>query len=63
MINPIGSVHPNQAQEPAKPEIPKSQPLVQTPKSGALSDDQVTLKNAGEVDHDAGRLSGTGEDN
>jgi len=55
MINPIGSVHPNEAQQPPKPEIPKTQPLVQTPKSGALSDDQVTLKHAGEVDHDAGR--------
>ena len=55
MINPIGSVHPNEAQQPPKPEIPKWEPLVQTPKSGALSSDQVTLKNAGEVDHDAGR--------
>ena len=55
MINPIGNAHANPAHVPSKPEIPKSEPLVQTPKSGALSDDQVTLKNAGEVDHDAGR--------
>lgn len=55
MINPISSTQANDAREPSKPEIPKSEPLVQTPKSGVLSNDQVTLKNAGEVDHDAGR--------
>jgi len=55
MINPISSSQANDAREASKPEIPKSEPVVQTPKSGALSNDQVTLKNAGEVDHDAGR--------
>jgi hypothetical protein len=55
MINPIVGAHTNHAQEVSRPQIPKSEPLVQTPKSGALSNDQVTLKNAGEVAHDASR--------
>jgi len=55
MINPISNAHVNDVPEVSKPQISKSEPLVQTPKSGALSNDQVTLKSAGEVDHDAGR--------
>ena len=55
MINPISSAHANDAPEASKPHIPKVEPQIQTPKSGALSHDQVTLKSAGEVDHDAGR--------
>jgi hypothetical protein len=31
------------------------QPQTQTPKSGALSQDQVTLKSAGNVDHDGNK--------
>jgi hypothetical protein len=55
VINPISSAHANDAPEVSKPHIPKVEPQVQTPKSGALSHDQVRLKSAGEVDHDAGR--------
>jgi len=52
MINPINNAPTNHEQEVAKPHVPKAEPQVQTPKSGALSHDQVTLKSAGEVDHD-----------
>jgi len=55
MINPISSAHVSDTQEVSKQPIPKTQPLVQTPKSGALSDDQVTLKSAGQIDHEGVR--------
>jgi hypothetical protein len=55
MINPISSPHTHEAQEVQKPQIPKVEPQIQTPQSGALWHDQVTLNSAGEVDHDAGR--------
>ncbi len=55
MINPISNAHVNDTHEAPKPPVPKTVPQVQTPKSGALSHDQVTLKSAGEIDHDAGR--------
>jgi hypothetical protein len=56
MITPINSVHSTDArqvtQAPApKPEHPQAQ-APQTVKSGAVSRDQVTLKSAGDVDHD-----------
>jgi hypothetical protein len=57
MINPISNTHANAAQEAAKPHIPKLESQIQTPKSGELSHDQVTLKSAGEVevDRDGGK--------
>ncbi|MGC1450398.1 MAG: hypothetical protein WA830_10205 [Candidatus Sulfotelmatobacter sp.] len=55
MITSVSSAHANDAQEVSKPHILKVEPQIQTPKSGALSHDQVRLKSAGEVDHDAGR--------
>jgi hypothetical protein len=55
MITPISSVNAPDArpvsQPPApKPEHPQAAP--QTVKSGAVARDQVTLKSAGDVDHD-----------
>ena len=55
MINSITNAHAQHAEEVPKPHVPKAEPQVQTPKSGALSHDQVTLKSAGEVDHDGGK--------
>ena len=59
MITPINSVHPADARQIAQPSAePKPDPHAQTPpvpKSGALSQDQVTLKSAGQPDHDADR--------
>jgi len=52
MINPISSAHPADAQQTAPPPPPKPAPEAQTPKSGELSSDKVTLKSAGQVDHD-----------
>ena len=56
MINPISSAHPTDVQQVAHPPAePKPHPQAQTPpvlKSGAVSQDQVTLKSAGQVDHD-----------
>lgn len=52
MINPISSVHPVQSHEPSAPPVPKPEFPAWTPKSGELSHDQVTLRSAGEVDHD-----------
>jgi hypothetical protein len=57
MITPITSAHPIDAWQVAQPPAePKADPQAQTPpvqKSGALSHDQVTLKSAGQPDHDA----------
>jgi hypothetical protein len=57
MITPISSVHPAEVREVAQPPAdPKPDSQAQTPpvpKSGALSHDQVTLKSAGQPDHDA----------
>jgi hypothetical protein len=57
MITPISSVHPADIREVAQPPAdPKPDSQAQTPpvpKSGALSHDQVTLKSAGQPDHDA----------
>ena len=57
MITPISSVHPTEIREAVQPPAePKPDPQAQTPpvpKSGALSHDQVTLKSAGQLDHDA----------
>lgn len=56
MINPISSVHPSVVQEVAHaPAQPNPDSHAQTPavrKSGEVSQDQVTLKSAGQVDHD-----------
>ena len=54
MITPIHSTPPVDARE-APPAPHKPEPQAQTPKSGALSHDQVTLKSAGQVDHDGDR--------
>lgn len=53
MISPISSPHNADVHAPEKP-APKSEPQTPTPKGGALSHDQVTLKSAGEVDCDSG---------
>jgi hypothetical protein len=50
MISPVHSV-PAVTEKPATPP-PAPQPARQTVKSGTLSEDQVTLKSAGQVDHD-----------
>jgi hypothetical protein len=59
MITPIHSVQPVDVREASHPRAePKPDPHAQTPpvpKSGALSRDQVTLRSAGEADHDADR--------
>ena len=60
MINPISSAQPVDASSSARhvarpPEEPKPEPQAQTPpvqKSGAVSQDQVTLKSAGQLDED-----------
>jgi len=56
MINPISSVHPSDVHQVSQPPAePKPDPQAQTPpvqKSGALSQDQVTLKSAGQADTD-----------
>jgi hypothetical protein len=57
MITPINSVHPADVHQVAQPPAePKPDPRAETPpvqKSGALSNDQVTLKSAGQADHDS----------
>ena len=59
MITPISSVHPIDARPVAHPPAEaKPDPRAETPpvpKSGQLSHDQVTLRSAGQPDHDAGR--------
>jgi len=56
MTNPIRRVHTSDAQQiapPATKRTAKTETQVQTPpvqKSGAVSQDQVTLKSAGQVD-------------
>lgn len=56
MITPINSVHPIDARQVAQPPAePKPDPHVQTHpvhKSGEVSQDQVTLKSAGQPDHE-----------
>jgi hypothetical protein len=53
MINPISSLHPAVVQQVTHaPAEAKPDPKAQTPpvrKSGEVSQDQVTLKNAGQV--------------
>jgi len=59
MITPISSVSPIDAQPVVQPPAEvKPDPRAETapvPKSGQLSQDQVTLKSAGQPDHDADR--------
>jgi hypothetical protein len=53
MITPINTPHVTESREvPPKP-VERPAPQAQTPKSGTLSHDQVTLKSAGQPDHDA----------
>jgi len=60
MINPISSAQPVDASSSVRhvarpPEEPKPEPQAQTPpvqKSGTVSQDQVTLKSAGQLDQD-----------
>jgi len=52
MIAPVSGVHPVQSHETSPPPSRKPETPVQAPKSGQLSHDQVTLRSAGEVDHD-----------
>ncbi len=53
MITPINSVHPADVHQVSQPPAePKPDPHAETPpvaKSGALSQDQVTLRSAGET--------------
>ncbi len=57
MITPIHSAQPVDVREASHPHAePKPDPTAQTapvPKSGTLSHDQVTLRSAGDLDHDA----------
>lgn len=57
MINPISSAHTSDVHQASQPPAERRpDPHAQTPpvqKSGALSHDQVTLKSAGQPDHDA----------
>lgn len=59
MIPPINNAHPTNVSQVAQPTTePKPDPHRQTPpvaKSGALSQDQVTLKSAGQPDHEPDR--------
>lgn len=59
MITPINSVHPADVHQVSQPPSePKPDPQAETapvPKSGALSNDQVTLKSAGQPDNDGAR--------
>ena len=56
MTTPISSVRPAEEVRPAPhPPAPKTESQAQTPKSGALSHDQVTLKSAGQPDHEPDR--------
>ena len=56
MITPVSNVHPTDVHQVAHPPAePKPDPHAQTPpvvKSGEVSQDQVTLKSAGQPDHD-----------
>lgn len=56
MITPINNPHPIDARQVAQPPAePKPDPQAQTPpvrKSGEVSQDQVTLKSAGQPDVD-----------
>jgi hypothetical protein len=57
MINPISNASANNVHQASQPPAErKPDPTAQTPpvqKSGAVSQDQVTLKSAGQADHDA----------
>jgi hypothetical protein len=59
MITPITSAQPVDASPALQPPAEvKPDPKAETPpvpKSGQLSHDQVTLKSAGQPDHDGGR--------
>ena len=54
MINPISSVRPVETHQVSQKSDPRPAPSSKapSPKSGEVSQDQVTLKRAGDVDHD-----------
>lgn len=52
MITPVNSPQTHDVHPAPEPPAPKPEPVAQTQKSGSLSQDQVTLKNAGQPDHD-----------
>jgi len=53
MVNPISSSHASNTGQVAHPAVPPlPHPPARTQKSGELSPDTVTLKSAGDVDHD-----------
>ena len=52
MIPPVSRVNHLQDHEVSHQPARRQQPQQQTPKSGALSRDQVTFRSAGELDHD-----------
>ena len=59
MINPINSVHAPDARQVSQPPDPKPTakpepppPIPRTVKSGEVSHDQVTLRSAGQLNHD-----------
>lgn len=51
MVTPINSNRTSEEQAPQRP-APKPEAPERTPKSGAVSSDQVTLKNSSDVDRD-----------
>jgi hypothetical protein len=57
MISPISSAHTSDVRQASQPPAERRpDPKAQTPpvqKSGAVSQDQVTLESAGQADHDA----------
>lgn len=56
MITPISSVRPTEeVRQAPHPPAPKPKPQAPTPKSGALSHDQVTLTRAGQPDYEPDR--------
>lgn len=52
MINSINSALPSNTHQASTPAAPKPAAQPQASKGGTLSQDQVTLKSAGDVNHD-----------
>jgi len=50
MVNPVSSAHTSQAPQAANAAAPKAQAA--QPQKSTLPSDKVTLKSAGDVDHD-----------
>jgi hypothetical protein len=51
MITPVNHQHTSDAQQVSQPPKPKPEQETRTPQNGELSSDQVTLRNASDVDH------------